>query len=282
MAYDILTDGPPAHFDYYLPDVTTGECLIIMVPSKINGAVNFSETNPPMIGIYKPRLTTERFRFKNVPSLLDINVAEVNKLIDETRPQAPQAHKIFSLTDNVVKMIPAVINAEVNYSDAHIERKMIEANVSSDVVLKNGDIPKYEHDQKFDQLGRAIKKIYDVNGIEIVKTYGYIGEKNLNQAKMFNQPIKDSNGNTVVQAFDAYGDAVLGVDGVEDKITIPILLDRGGKTITEVFDSFGNQIIGLTSLKGLIVLPQRLPIKLDSAGRPIKKSVGFNFEMIGL
>ena len=283
MAYDILTDGPPAHFEYYLPDDVTSQCLIIMTPSKVKGAINFSEANPPIIGIYRSYVPGQRFRFKNIPALLDISVESVNKLIVETKPAAPQARKIYNFTAGKVEMVPATINSEVNYSDAHLERKLVEANVSGKETLKAGDIPKFEHDQKFDQLGRAIKKIYDENGLEIVKSYGYISDKNATQARMYNQPIVDFLGNVVVLVYDAYGDVVNGVTGDDNGITIPATaIDRNGKKVTMVFDTFGNQVVGLSTQKGLIVYPQLLPIKLDSSGRPIKKSVGFNFAMIGL
>ncbi len=282
MAYDILRDGPPPHFEYFLPDDPTSECLVVMTPSKVNGAINFSETNPPLIGIYKPVVQGQRFRFKSIAGLIDLHVDSVNELIDETRPKAVQSRKMYSLTAGRVEIAPSTIGADVNFADAQMERKMLEANVSDIEVLKDGDVPRFEHNQKFDHLGKAIRLMYDTNGSVIEPAKSYVGEDTKAEQRMINQPVRDAAGNVVVNTYDAYGALVNGVTGTTVSVTIPATaVDKNGVKITSVYDVFGNRVVGLTTEKGLIVIPQKLPIKLDSVGRPIKKPVGLNFNLIG-
>jgi hypothetical protein len=273
VSYSILDDGLPFFFEYYLPDDMTKDCVLIMTPSKVKGASNVDGTTQTLIGIYK---SSARYIFRHFPSMLLMSIEDVNAIIERTLPKQPAPGKIFNISTKKYVSIPLTISKDINYSTPEIDRKKKEVNINFDVLdrsLKNLIQP-LEHGQQFDVFGNAITKKYDDAGNEITQIVNLVKDNSGNIKRLYNAPAYDVDGNILIDARDAYGEPVIGVSRGNTGLNIPAgSVDAIGNDVYIVYDIFNNQIIEITPEGGMIVYQQKLPIKLDASGLPIKRPI---------
>lgn len=241
---------------------------------------------------------TENIVFRLFPTFSLIKYSDYLNIVSQTDPNTvyQTSSLIKNITSDTNVRTPIQVNSDTDYTPVNEYKKISEIDNSLfklDVEVKGNGLQVYENNQTFDDSGKPLRLMYDSFGKVISPNYYDSKYKNkniyVNSQISVEVPSTDPTKDDRVWCYDFYNidindssrngaynrDDIISRDtSINSNFGNIKRLEANGVSIyptnQDVYDEFGNVAVGINSNNTLNVVRQRIPIRLDNFGRPLK------------